>query len=255
MEAGYGATSASEDDFGKKGPGPQEWQPFASLEGTALLETQGFEEWTTEENSLWREGKLTSKWGIGQVTVRWPIQDQWDFLAIVYGFVPVCVPIWWVIWLLVGFVRTGYLPAFPFFGLCVSLSFVAVTEFAVKPICKCFISEAKTRRPLGSVCKAAGLPSGHTMNAYTLMTWIILEVLYDSVIYPEWFIVTLVVMAPVPWARVHTQDHTLLQVSTSMALAICMGVIAYHLRTLLFPRIQEPWQWVHMPGGISSPLH
>lgn len=61
-------------------------------------------------------------------------------------------------------------------------------------------------RPPEAVCKHPGMPSGHVMNAYTLMVWCFLEAALDRMVHPEWLAVIVLVLGPVPWARVYNKD-------------------------------------------------
>lgn len=233
---------------------PQQWQPIARLWGSGLLEYQGFDAWTPEEKELWSQGRLRCKWGIGQVSVRLPVRDCASLAAITYGFLPFVIPLWWAIWALGTCIIHGRPRSFPLFGFCIALGFALVNEFVTKPLCKKTMDVKITNRPPESVCKKPGMPSGHVMNAYTLMFWLLLEVAFDRVVYPEWLLVVLLVMGPVPWARVHNLDHTHLQVAVSASCAMVMGLLAFRLRRTCFPDLAEPWEWYHASHGFVNPF-
>lgn len=220
---------------------PQQWP--SKGKGSGQFEYQGFEEWTPEEQKMFDEGKLTAKWGFGQVSIRLPIASPVAFIAIVYGYLPFIIPIWWAVWALVTYVRNGSARFFPLCGITIAASFALVNELITKQICKRVLPETVTKRPPEAVCKHPGMPSGHVMNAYTLMTWCFLEAAFDQVIHFEWLLLIVLVMGPVPWARVYNRDHTFAQVMTSAIVAVVMGSIAYYMRKTRFPHHYQPWDW------------
>jgi len=232
-------------------PEPQQWQKFLSP-GAGQWEYQGYESWTPEEQKAFREGKLTAKWGIGQVSIRLPVTGGVDFVALVYGFLPYIIPLWWAIWAGVTWIVHGRPRFFPAFGICIATGFVILNEAVTKKLCRRFMSKEITDRPAEAVCRHPGMPSGHVMNAYTLMVWCLLEAALDSSVYPEWLVVIILVMGPVPWARVHNRDHTLLQVATSAGCAVLMGTTAYLIRVHFFPHIHQPWDYYHGPYKMQS---
>merc|ERR1712154_122763 len=130
--------------------------------------------------------------------------------------------------------------------------FALVNETVTKQICKRTLSPEITSRPPEAVCKHPGMPSGHVMNAYTLMTWAFLEAALDAHIYLEWLLIIVMVMGPVPWARVYNKDHTVPQVVVSACIATVMGVIAYCLRRHYFGDHISPWTWYHVSPGVDN---
>merc|ERR1712194_46421 len=93
-----------------------------------------------------------------------------------------------------------------------------------------------TKRPPEAVCKHPGMPSGHVMNAYTLMVWALLEEMLDpDIVYPEWCLFIVLVMGPVPWARVYNRDHTRQQVLVSVLAGSLIGALGYIIRGTYFP--------------------
>jgi len=223
-------------DIDKEKGEPQQWQPFAGLEGAGQFERQGFYTWTHEEQDLWRQGKLESKWGIGQVSLRLPLQNPLDILAVAYGFLPYLVPFSFLLWSLQTLIRFGSPRFFPTYGLIMASICALVNEVVIKNVCRRVLSEELTTRPPEAVCKHAGMPSGHVMNAYTLMVWAFLEEALDEhVVYPEWLFFIILVMGPVPWARVHNGDHTRPQVAVSVLAGTMMGILVYLIRKIYFP--------------------
>lgn len=242
--------SSSADKRGKAGSikaqaPPQQWQLCGA--GAGQFERQGFESWTPQEKALWQEGKLRVKWGIGQVSVRLPIQGPCSFIALVYGFLPFLIPIWWAIWSCSSYVQTGVPRFFPTFGLAIATAFALGNELVTKPLCKLIASEEVCSRPPEAVCKHCGMPSGHVMNAYILMGWSLLEFALDNPVHLEWILAIVLVMGPVPWARVYNRDHTVGQVTVSAIIAWLMSGVAYFIRWVYFPGHEHPWQW----GGFG----
>lgn len=221
--------------------------------GAGQLEYQGFEDWTADEQEMWKAGLLRCKWGIGQVSIRVPVRDVSSFLALVYGYLPFVIPLWWAIWAIVTYLLKGGPRFFPTFGLCVAIGFAILNEALTKPVCHRVLSPSITSRPPEAVCKHPGMPSGHVMNAYTLMVWCFLEVVLDHHVHVEWLFIILVVMAPVPWARVYNRDHTVPQVAVSAAMGTVMGVVAYLIRKMYFPNHGQPWDWHSIDEGVTNP--
>lgn len=221
--------------------------------GAGQCEYQGFEDWTAEEQQLWREGKLRCKWGIGQVSIRLPVRDCLTFTALLYGYLPFIIPIWWALWALITKIQYGEARFFPFFGICIAAGFALVNELITKQICKRTLPASITNRPPEAVCKHPGMPSGHVMNAYTLMVWCFLEAAFDTTVYPEWLLVIILIMGPVPWARVYNKDHTVAQVLASACCAVFMGTVAYFIRKTHFPDHQQPWDWYQASEGVKNP--
>jgi len=230
---------------------PEHWQLFAK--GAGQCEYQGFDAWTEEEQQLWREGKLRCKWGIGQVSIRLPVRDCLSFTALLYGYLPFIIPIWWALWALITYIQYGKPRFFPFFGICIAVGFALVNELITKQICKRTLSPSITSRPPEAVCKHPGMPSGHVMNAYTLMVWAFLEAAFDKIVYPEWLLLIILIMGPVPWARVYNKDHTVAQVVASACCATFMGTVAYFIRKTHFPDHTQPWDWYSASRGMENP--
>merc|ERR1719272_325862 len=90
----------------------------------------------------------------------------------------------------------------------------------------------KQPRPAQSAAAASsyGFPSGHVLNTYSVMLWLILEkCIPGGGPGPiEWWIlaVVCVVCVPVPWARYHNGDHSMQQVVCSMFLACVVAILA-----------------------------
>lgn len=238
---------------------PQHWVPIPKLKGSGQCEFQGYDTWTAQEQQEWKDGHLQSKWGVGQVSIRLPIRNCVALTALVYGYLPFLIPIWWFVWVVSSWIMNGSPRFFPLYGLLIAIGFAIINETLTKQICRRALSTDITNRPPEAVCKHPGMPSGHVMNAYTLMTWCFLEAILDIHIYPEWLLAVVLVMGPVPWARVYNKDHTVPQVVVSGCIAVVMGVVAYALRSRYFNSHTQghtaPWTWYHMGEGYDNMLY
>jgi hypothetical protein len=234
--------SAGEVEAGEREK-PKQWPSPNKCTGAGQYEYQGFEEWTPEEQEQWEAGTLRAKWGVGQVSIRLPIRSPLQLIAIIYGFLPFIIPICWFVWVVSTWSKCGSPRFYPAFGLCIAAGFALVNETVTKKLCRKFLSPEITNRPPEAVCKHPGMPSGHVMNAYTLMTWTLSEVLMDYQIHIDHFIILLIVMGPVPWARVYNKDHTVPQVVASMVAAVGMGLVATAIRFHYFPEQTGHWPW------------
>lgn len=250
MSEGQGLLNGDLDSARKAKP--CHWQGILH-KGAGQYEEQGFEDFTPEEQKLWEEGKLTRKIAIGQVSIRLPVQSTLQLLALSYGYLPFIIPIWWAIWALEGCIVHGKSRFFPLFGLCIAGGFALINETVTKQICKRTLPASITDRPPEAVCRHPGMPSGHVMNAYTLMVWCLLEACLCKWVHFEWVVIILVVMGPVPWARVHNRDHTVAQVAVSATCAVFMGSIAYYIRKTHFPGHGQPWDWYSVNKGLQNP--
>mmetsp|Transcript_56077 Transcript_56077/g.119390 ORF Transcript_56077/g.119390 Transcript_56077/m.119390 type:complete len:265 (-) Transcript_56077:126-920(-) len=231
---------------------PVQWQGCLKP-GAGQYEEQGFENWTPAEQKEWDQGILERKLGVGQVSIRLPIRSVGQFVGLVYGYLPFIVPIWWALWAAVSYARYGVARFFPLYGLCIAVGFAIVNEAITKRICRKLLPESITNRPPEAVCNHPGMPSGHVMNAYTLMIWCLLEAALDEFIHPEWLIIILLVMGPVPWARVYNKDHTVAQVTASAVASCVMGSVAYYIRKRWYPDMGQPWDWYYVNKSYHNP--
>eukprot|EP00929_Paragymnodinium_shiwhaense_P116319 TRINITY_DN85771_c0_g1_i1.p2 TRINITY_DN85771_c0_g1~~TRINITY_DN85771_c0_g1_i1.p2 ORF type:complete len:279 (-),score=56.80 TRINITY_DN85771_c0_g1_i1:80-916(-) len=233
---------------------PRQWQKLLAP-GAGQCEYQDYDTWTPEEKQKFKEGTLKCKWAIGQVSIRLPLDGPLSFVAILYGYLPFLIPIAWFVWSLTSYFMNGKARFFPTYGLAIAASFALVNETITKKLFKKFAPESITSRPAEAVCKHPGMPSGHVMNAYTLMIWCLLEALFDSTaLHPEWLVLILLIMGPVPWARVYNKDHTVLQVTVSAVCSLVMGSIAFYVRRTYFPHHFQPWDGLAMRSMEMMPL-
>eukprot|EP00746_Dinoflagellata_sp_MGD_P000824 gnl/MRDRNA2_/MRDRNA2_101514_c0_seq1.p1 gnl/MRDRNA2_/MRDRNA2_101514_c0~~gnl/MRDRNA2_/MRDRNA2_101514_c0_seq1.p1 ORF type:complete len:307 (+),score=19.00 gnl/MRDRNA2_/MRDRNA2_101514_c0_seq1:83-922(+) len=179
------------------------------------------------------DGKIKPKgYHILQVTIRSNLSTL-DLVALVWCFLPFIVPgalaLWWI----------SSPSMFPLYALSLSGFCVVLNEGIMK-------NWFKQPRPPQSAANSWGFPSGHVLNAYTLMVWMFLETAIPagSVVPIHWKVVysSLFLFFPVPWARYHNGDHSLQQVVWSSFLAGAIGVFAFVLRRLWFPFFEHPWE-------------
>jgi len=182
-------------------------------------------------------GPYKQKYAFLQVTFRRPIQSCLDVVALIYGFLPFIVPAVFLLTFIAEFPHR-----LPLYGFAVSITCMIMNELIFKPI-------VKAPRPTKSANKfldkrdntwkmKPGMPSGHVLNATTIMIWSLMEVAlrgpgYDPAHFIQteyWFLGIVVLMAPVPWARWRIQDHTLNQCLVAMAIGVPLGALAYILR-------------------------
>merc|ERR1719326_918113 len=96
-----------------------------------------------------------------QVTIRHPLSLM-DTVALIWCFLPFVVPflffMWWI------YAQTF----FPLYGLALATFCVVLNELVLKNL-------FQQPRPPESAAHSYGFPSGHVLNAYSLQTWLFLE--------------------------------------------------------------------------------
>jgi membrane-associated phospholipid phosphatase len=239
--AGSTADVDSDLEVGLQATAPAQWS--LCPRGSGLLEFQGYETWTPAERVAWKEGRLKDKWGVLQVSIRLPISSWKEIIAILYGYLPFLIPGWWVVWAFTSYSQNGHPRFFPTYGICIATVFALVNETVVKQVCKRVFSRQVFSRPAEAVCKHPGMPSGHVMNAYTLMVWCLWEVSQGELVHLDWLVLIGLAFGPVPWARVYNKDHTRQQVLVSAVVALIMGTFAYYIRATYYPGHSRPWDW------------
>ena len=100
------------------------------------------------------------------------------------------------------------------------------------------------------------MPSGHVLNAVTLLVWLLLEIstCYDAAGLAAassdgpapsrlaYVLVVIMIYAPVPWSRWYTYDHTWKQVVYTAIASIFIGVLCWVVRFLCFADgSRAPW--------------
>jgi len=194
-------------------------------------------------------GRFTSKKAILQVTWRFPVdfKDPLNIIALLYGYLPFIIPLVFFIDLVV---ERRFMA---FYALAVSGVVTLINEAILKEV-------LKQPRPFGSANRKfnqktgkwemkPGMPSGHVLNATTTMVWCLLEVAlrgpgFDDhpLLTGKLLLLILVCMAPVPWARIYNQDHSLAQCTVAGILGVFAGTAAYFIRQHYFP-LEASKEW------------
>eukprot|EP00747_Dinoflagellata_sp_TGD_P168733 gnl/TRDRNA2_/TRDRNA2_195835_c0_seq1.p1 gnl/TRDRNA2_/TRDRNA2_195835_c0~~gnl/TRDRNA2_/TRDRNA2_195835_c0_seq1.p1 ORF type:complete len:261 (+),score=35.86 gnl/TRDRNA2_/TRDRNA2_195835_c0_seq1:67-783(+) len=206
--------------------------------------------------------RYTKKIAVGQVTIRLPIYwHPLNLIALAYGFLPWIIPIsLFVHWVITRHFITLY-------TLVASLVVMVLNEGILKPVLKQpRPPETANRYPDGSV--KHGMPSGHVLNATTIMVYLLCEVAVRGAGYEpmdqdhgiltiEWLVAILLLMGPVPWARWYNLDHTLNQCLVSLVLGTIAGVGFFFIRIHFFPDHWRPWivEAAHDHSKSSKPVH
>lgn len=187
-------------------------------------------------------GPFTSKKAVLQVTIRTPLEKTpGNIIALAYGFLPFIIPAaFFINWAITRHFITLY-------GFMVSIITSLVNEVVFKPIVndpRPVESANKIRDPeTGKMKMKPGMPSGHVLNAVTILVWASLEVavrgpgIKHPITCAEWMIAIFVLMAPVPWARWRNKDHSLNQCLVAGALGIVAGITAYFIRVHFFRHV------------------
>mmetsp|Transcript_35435 Transcript_35435/g.81061 ORF Transcript_35435/g.81061 Transcript_35435/m.81061 type:complete len:253 (-) Transcript_35435:137-895(-) len=200
-----------------------------------------------------RFGENLQKLCVGQVTIRLPL-PWWNPLAIIallYGFLPWIIPLGFLISFLVEAVPqyahgwrhgTDWLREnrdIGFYGILLSVVLAIINEGILKPVCKQERPPQTANRykpgpgeERGKI--KHGMPSGHVMNATTIMWWSLLEVALagpeDEVLKARWCALIWLLMGPVYWARWYNLDHTFNQCLVSAILGTIFGCVAFYVR-------------------------
>jgi len=91
------------------------------------------------------------------------------------------------------------------------------------------------------------MPSGHVFNAGSLFVWSLLELNFahdaaDERTKLAWFLIIVLLMGPVPWARWHNRDHSAKQCAVSMALGCIAGGVGAFIRKTHYPHHYQWWE-------------
>mmetsp|Transcript_7857 Transcript_7857/g.17266 ORF Transcript_7857/g.17266 Transcript_7857/m.17266 type:complete len:258 (+) Transcript_7857:84-857(+) len=213
-----------------------------------------------------RFGEFTQKLCIGQVTVRLPLnwRNPLSIIGLMYGFLPWIIPAAFLISFLVeavpefakgwrdGTVWLQRTRIISLYGILISVVLAIINEGILKPILKQPrpVQTANRYPPKDGQEKGEikhGMPSGHVMNATTVMWWSLLEVAvagphHDPALKAQWCLVIWVLMGPVFWARWYNLDHTFNQCLVSSILGTLFGCIAFYIRVKYYGRYEAtPW--------------
>jgi len=178
-------------------------------------------------------GWCDSKFQVGQVTIRLPLDLRpLPVLALFFSFVPWLVPM--VLFFHFAYSRNLY----EIYALCLMLFATILSEVILKPVCN-------QPRPNTTACRYAdgrpklGMPSGHVLNAQTVIVFFVCEVMHGlPTPFPSaWQAVALLlVLMPIfPWARWYNGDHTVNQCLVSMLLGTILGLFGFFGHVLFMP--------------------
>lgn len=145
--------------------------------------------------------------------------------ALAYSFLPFVIFI-------------GFLTTFVVYEAAVALYAMVLTAF-LSVVCEFYLKRVfKEPRPQESAVKSYGMPSSHCVTAYALMTWIVLDVAFSAEALTTkliWVFVTILALAPIPWARCQLKDHTPKQCVMGCSGGTIAGSLAFLLRFCLLP--------------------
>ncbi|SBT30534.1 phosphatase [Plasmodium ovale wallikeri] len=161
---------------------------------------------------------IMEMYGILYVTIR-NTNDVLSVVATVYGYVPLILILMTIIGLLATFDK--YLLYF---------SFIIPTQFTVNDLILKNI--LKINRPINSALNSYGMPSGHSCIGLSLLTFILLHLTEEKI--DKWSILTyisaVIILLPLPWSRVHIEDHTIYQVIFGSILGAFIGTIFFLIK-------------------------
>jgi len=198
-------------------------------------------------------GPFKKKIAVGQVTIRLPLKMTClNLVALSYGFLPWIVPMTFAI----HYIVTRHFLSLWAIGI--SLSTMIVNEVLLKPI-------IRDPRPKQSANKHSdgtmkhGMPSGHVLNATSIMVWALLETSLRGPGLDErhrplscgFLILIMVLMAPVPWARWYNMDHSVAQCAVSLVIGTIVGVSAFFIRIKYYRKHWKPWDDIHEVGSYN----
>jgi acid phosphatase family membrane protein YuiD len=180
-----------------------------------------------------------------QVTIRRPFTVA-SIMAILWSLFPYVVPLFVILSFMRNLVGAIIDNTSPFAGHAgFLLFFILLAIFGVllnEHVLKKMFQEP---RPAASASKSYGMPSGHSTNCYAWMTWSILEMLVTpggSKAFITFLVIfDLLVLGPVPYARVYLQDHTTKQVVVGSSIGAAIGILAVPVRYAIFPHAVPLW--------------
>uniref|UniRef100_A0A0G4IF89 Phosphatidic acid phosphatase type 2/haloperoxidase domain-containing protein n=1 Tax=Chromera velia CCMP2878 TaxID=1169474 RepID=A0A0G4IF89_9ALVE len=166
------------------------------------------------------------------VTIRKPITLV-SGIAIAYSYLPYLVCLGFSIWFVLDHI------IYPLWAALTLITVSLVGEIGLKHI-------VREPRPENSAVKSYGMPSSHSSTCIGLLFYTVFELLFPfEGVKPHWtalqltlaVFVTVVALAPVPWARWYLEDHSLRQICVGSALGFIFGVSSYFVRVHFFPGV------------------
>lgn len=189
------------------------------------------------------------KVAVWQVTIRKPLDyNPLNLIALSYGFLPFVVPALFILEVIYSLAINHRIHLFSTWGLLIIIFCFILNEFILKPILK-QPRPAKTANKYPDGRIKPGMPSGHVYNASALMVWLLCEVVHDGPgfdndhisVTVRYLLYVILLMGPVPWARVYNYDHTIAQCTVSFVLGLITGIAAHLIRYALVHGWCEPW--------------
>ncbi|GAW78981.1 PAP2-like protein [Plasmodium gonderi] len=161
---------------------------------------------------------ILEMYGVFFVTIR-NTNDIMSVIATVYGYVP---------YLLCFLIFIGLILTFNKYLLCLSIIIptqLGLNDLVLKQV-------LKMSRPINSALNSYGMPSGHSSFSFTILTFIFLHLLESK--RDKWniitFILALIALLPIPWSRVHIEDHTFYQAIFGCLLGLFLGSVSYLIK-------------------------
>jgi len=187
-------------------------------------------------------GRFDKKIAVGQVTIRLPLDpNPLNLIALAYGFLPWLIPIG----LGCYFIWTWHF--IYIYGVLISAVLATINEGILKKI----FNEPRPKQSANKYPDGRmkhGMPSGHVLNATSIMVWSLLEVYLRGPGLEEhqkltiyWLAAIFGLHFPVPWARWYNMDHSAKQCSVSIVLGLIVGATAFYLRVHYFGGVWKPW--------------
>jgi PAP2 superfamily len=149
----------------------------------------------------------------------WPNRNIVDNIALFYSFAVFLYVIPLVLWGMFSGPKI-----YPWLIVSTSAIVVILNEALLKPIFK---------QPRPDKCpnkSSYGMPSGHSAFCGSVL----ILVLLSNELNLFWKLLSMIANLPVPWARYHNYDHTLLQVTVGFVFGLIFGTFMYFIiQTLL----------------------
>ncbi|EUD66592.1 hypothetical protein C922_02913 [Plasmodium inui San Antonio 1] len=161
---------------------------------------------------------IMEMYGVLWVTIR-NTNDIISVVATVYGYVPYILAFLMFLGLLLTFNK-----------ILLYLAFIIPIQFTLNDLV--LKKLLKMNRPIHSALQSYGMPSGHSSFSFTLLTFILLHLRESKK--DKWttmsYILSIIVLLPIPWSRVYIEDHTLYQAFFGCILGVFIGVVSYMIK-------------------------
>lgn len=180
-----------------------------------------------------------------QVTIRRPFSVL-SVMAIFWSLVPYIISILASLGFLHSLVISIMNLQFPITGHCGFYLFFALLALSGVLLNEKYLKKKyKEHRPAASASHGYGMPSGHCTNSYAWLIWWLLEILVhpsrSSAMNLVSGLTAVLLLAPVPAARVYLQDHTFRQAFVGCVVGTFLGIFAVFVRWLVFTHAIPLW--------------